>query len=311
MLRKVTGSPPTPRCSLIARALTSIPAPSIHVPQCHNSRPQRRASAFHCRAPSRYRRDPMRPAWLTSLRSHFDVRSRSFARALDRGTPCAPPGSLATLTLRCSLRSFARDYLRDDPLHCASCRFVLERGSGKAWRAHKSLDRSGARRPCASRRQCLFSGLRRAFCRMRWFQGSRTTPPPPHHRRSNPRHRPLHVRTPSPTPTPRRRPTSTAPAAAAVAPPAGRGRGAGTPPAPRPAPPAVMPAPPAPIVSSTIPTPDPRTGSRRAIGIPARSSGICSRVTMTPHERKSRGLHSDLAFTGKYAIKATSQRLPI
>jgi hypothetical protein len=99
---------------------------------------------------------------------------------------------------------------------------------------------------------------------------------------------------------------ATPPAAAAPAP-AGGGRGGGPagPPPPPPEPiPAVMPAAPAPLVSAAIPNPDPRQGLKPGMWDAQMALWNMRMVSTTPPPKGSLGAtHSDLAFTGKYAIQ--------
>src|SRR5207247_5415079 len=84
---------------------------------------------------------------------------------------------------------------------------------------------------------------------------------------------------------------------------AGRG-GRGTPPPPPPPPPAVMPKPVDPIVSATAPSPDPRVGLRPGRWDAAQAAWNMRMLSTTPPSQSSAGAtHSDLAFTGKYAIQ--------
>ena len=121
------------------------------------------------------------------------------------------------------------------------------------------------------------------------------TPPPPA------------AQTPPPAATP---PAGTPPAGAAAAgDPAGAGRGGGRgtagPPPPPPEPiPAVMPPPVKPIVSATIPSPDPRIGLRAGMWDAEQAAWNMRMVSTTPPSKDSLGAtHSDLAFTGRYAIQ--------
>jgi hypothetical protein len=110
-----------------------------------------------------------------------------------------------------------------------------------------------------------------------------------------------------------------APADAAAAP-AGRG-GRGTPPPPPPAPPKVMPKPVTPIVSATVPTPDPRVGLKAGWWDAGQAAWNMNMISSTPPSENSLGrtpdgkpikwgdpnarpaTHSDLAFTGKYTVQ--------
>jgi hypothetical protein len=102
-------------------------------------------------------------------------------------------------------------------------------------------------------------------------------------------------------------PSGTAPAAAgndAAAGPGGGGRGRGNPPPPPTPPPAVMPAPVKPIVSATMPTPDPRVGLTPGRWDAAQAAWNIRMVSTTPPNEKFLGVtNSDLAFTGKYAVQ--------
>jgi hypothetical protein len=98
--------------------------------------------------------------------------------------------------------------------------------------------------------------------------------------------------------------------AAAAADPAGgggggRGRGAAGPPPPPPEPiPDVMPPPVKPIISATIPTPDPRIGLKAGMWDAEQAAWNMRLVSTTPPSKDSLGAtHSDLAFTGRYAIQ--------
>jgi hypothetical protein len=75
-------------------------------------------------------------------------------------------------------------------------------------------------------------------------------------------------------------------------------------PAPAPPPPAVMPPPVTPIVSTTAPTPDPRVGLAPGRWDAAQAAWNMRLISTTPPSQSSSGAtHSDLAFTGKYAIQ--------
>ena len=75
-------------------------------------------------------------------------------------------------------------------------------------------------------------------------------------------------------------------------------------PAPAPPPPAVMPPPVTPIVSMTAPTPDPRVGLAPGRWDAAQAAWNMRLISTTPPSQASSGAtHSDLAFTGKYAIQ--------
>jgi hypothetical protein len=100
--------------------------------------------------------------------------------------------------------------------------------------------------------------------------------------------------------------TPSAPAAATM-PAAGNtnGRGGrGNPPPPPPPPPAVMPPPVAPIVSATAPSPDPRVGLKAGRWDAGEAAWNMKMISTTPPTGKTLGAtHSDLAFSGKYAIQ--------
>ena len=82
------------------------------------------------------------------------------------------------------------------------------------------------------------------------------------------------------------------------------GRGRGNPPPPPTPPPAVMPAPVKPIVSATIPTPDPRVGLSAGRWDAAQAAWNIRMISTTPPGEKFLGVtNSDLAFSGKYAIQ--------
>jgi hypothetical protein len=71
-----------------------------------------------------------------------------------------------------------------------------------------------------------------------------------------------------------------------------------------PLPPAVMPPPPTPIVSATPPSPDPRVGLAPGRWDAAQAIWNMRLVSTTPPSEASLGAtHSDLAFSGKYAIQ--------
>jgi hypothetical protein len=117
---------------------------------------------------------------------------------------------------------------------------------------------------------------------------------------------------PAVTPPPAATPPAGAPpaGAAAAADPAGRGgggrgRGATGPPPPPPEPiPDVMPPPVTPIISATIPTPDPRIGLRAGMWDAEQAAWNLRMVSTTPPSKNSLGAtHSDLAFTGRYVIQ--------
>jgi len=83
----------------------------------------------------------------------------------------------------------------------------------------------------------------------------------------------------------------------------GRG-GRGTAPPPPPPPPAVMPPPVAPIVSATAPSPDPRVGLKAGRWDAGEAAWNMRMISTTPPTGKTLGAtHSDLAFSGKYAIQ--------
>ncbi len=84
-----------------------------------------------------------------------------------------------------------------------------------------------------------------------------------------------------------------------------RGRGnAGARPVPPPPPPAVMPPPVAPVVSMTAPAPDPRVGLSAGRWDAGQAAWNMRMISTTPPSDASAGAtHSDLAFTGKYAIQ--------
>jgi LVIVD repeat-containing protein len=127
------------------------------------------------------------------------------------------------------------------------------------------------------------------------------------------------VSTPPPTPPPTAAPPPATPPPAAAQPPAGTppagapgaagapggGRGAAGPPPPPPEPiPAVMPAPVAPIISATIPSPDPRIGLKAGMWDAGQAAWNLKMISTTPPSKDSLGAtHSDLAFTGKYAVQ--------
>src|SRR5437667_450846 len=83
-----------------------------------------------------------------------------------------------------------------------------------------------------------------------------------------------------------------------------RGANAGARPTPPPPPPAVMPPPVTPIVSTTAPSPDPRVGLAPGRWDAAQAAWNMRMVSTTPPSEASAGAtHSDLAFSGKYAIQ--------
>src|SRR5262245_58167886 len=85
----------------------------------------------------------------------------------------------------------------------------------------------------------------------------------------------------------------------------GANRGnAGARPTPPPPPPAVMPAPVTPIISMTAPSPDPRVGLPAGRWDAGQAAWNMRMISTTPPSEASLGAtHSDLAFTGKYAIQ--------
>lgn len=92
-----------------------------------------------------------------------------------------------------------------------------------------------------------------------------------------------------------------APQAGAPAPPAARG---GDRPQPLAPPPAVMPPPVEPIVSTTAPSPDPRIGLAPGLWDAGQAAWNMRMISTTPPSADSSGAtHSDLAFSGKYAIQ--------
>ena len=85
---------------------------------------------------------------------------------------------------------------------------------------------------------------------------------------------------------------------------AGLGQPTGAKPAPPPPPPAVMPPPVTPIVSMTAPSPDPRVGLKAGRWDAGQAAWNMKMVSTTPPSEASAGsTHSDLAFSGKYAIQ--------
>src|SRR6516165_6429183 len=99
--------------------------------------------------------------------------------------------------------------------------------------------------------------------------------------------------------------TTQTPAAAADGAQGGRGN-AGARPTPPPPPPAVMPPPVTPIVSMTPPTPDPRVGLAPGRWDAGQAAWNIKMISTTPPSDASAGAtHSDLAFTGKYAIQGS------
>src|SRR5437588_5407797 len=82
-----------------------------------------------------------------------------------------------------------------------------------------------------------------------------------------------------------------------------RGANAGARPTPPPPPPAVMPPPVTPIVSMTAPSPDPRVGLAPGRWDAAQAAWKMRMVSTTPPSEAAAGAtHSDLAFSGKYAL---------
>jgi hypothetical protein len=85
----------------------------------------------------------------------------------------------------------------------------------------------------------------------------------------------------------------------------GRGN-AGARPTPPPPPPAVMPPPVTPIVSMTPPSPDPRVGLAAGRWDAGQAAWNMRMISTTPPSEASAGaVHSDLAFSGKYAIQGS------
>jgi hypothetical protein len=81
-------------------------------------------------------------------------------------------------------------------------------------------------------------------------------------------------------------------------------RNAGARPTPPPPPPALMPPPVTPIVSITTPSPDPRVGLKAGRWDAAQAAWNMRMISTTPPSEASAGAtHSDLAFSGKYAIQ--------
>ncbi|HEU0116340.1 MAG TPA: hypothetical protein VFQ80_16745, partial [Thermomicrobiales bacterium] len=116
--------------------------------------------------------------------------------------------------------------------------------------------------------------------------------------------------TPAPTTPPPAAAPATPPAApagapgAAGAPARGGGGGRGEKPPTGPLPPAVMPPPATPIVSGTAPSPDPRVGLSAGRWDAGQAAWNIRMVSTTPPSLTSMGAtHSDLAFTGKYAVQ--------
>ena len=105
-------------------------------------------------------------------------------------------------------------------------------------------------------------------------------------------------------PAPQTPPPAAAAADPAGAPGGGRGRAGGPPPPPPEPVPAVMPAPPAPLISATIPNPDPRQGLKPGMWDAQMALWNMRMISQTPPPKGSLGAtHSDLAFTGKYAVQ--------
>src|SRR5438132_9844390 len=83
-----------------------------------------------------------------------------------------------------------------------------------------------------------------------------------------------------------------------------RGANAGARPTPPPPPPAVMPPPVTPVVSMTAPNPDPRVGLAPGRWDAGQAAWNMRMISTTPPSEASAGaVHSDLAFSGKYAIQ--------
>src|SRR5262245_49564917 len=83
-----------------------------------------------------------------------------------------------------------------------------------------------------------------------------------------------------------------------------QGARGGARPTPPPPPPAVMPPPVTPIVSITAPNPDPRVGLAAGRWDAGQAAWNMRMISTTPPSAASAGAtHSDLAFTGKYAIQ--------
>src|SRR5262245_8373784 len=113
----------------------------------------------------------------------------------------------------------------------------------------------------------------------------------------------LAVQQPPQSPTPQTsEPGQGTPAAGAQG--GNRGANAGARPTPPPPPPAVMPPPVTPIVSMTAPTPDPRVGLAPGRWDAQQAAWNMKMISTTPPSDASAGAtHSDLAFSGKYAIQ--------
>src|SRR5438128_7935446 len=83
-----------------------------------------------------------------------------------------------------------------------------------------------------------------------------------------------------------------------------RGANAGAPPTPPPPPAAEMPPPVTPVVSMTAPNPDPRVGLSPGRWDAGQAAWNMRMISTTPPSEASAGAtHSDLAFSGKYAIQ--------
>ena len=136
---------------------------------------------------------------------------------------------------------------------------------------------------------------------------SKTAPPPaaaPTPPAAQPAAQPAAAQPPAAQPaTPPATPGATPdPAAAAAG--AGRGGGRGAPPAPPPPPPSTMPRPVDPLVSASVPTPDPRVGLKAGWWDAAQAAWNMNMVSTTAPTGKSLGAtHSDLAFSGKYTVQ--------
>jgi LVIVD repeat len=113
---------------------------------------------------------------------------------------------------------------------------------------------------------------------------------------------------PQAQPTPQT-PQATTPTPGQAAPADGAQGGRGNPgarPTPPPPPPAVMPPPVTPIVSTTPPTPDPRIGLAAGRWDAGQAAWNMRMISTTPPSEASAGaVHSDLAFSGKYAIQGS------
>jgi hypothetical protein len=98
--------------------------------------------------------------------------------------------------------------------------------------------------------------------------------------------------------------TAQAPQQAATPAAGARGERGGERPTPPPPPPAVMPPPATPIVSGTAPNPDPRVGLKPGRWDAGQAAWNMRMISTTPPSQASAGsTHSDLAFSGKYAIQ--------